>query len=102
MKTERQTVISASETVREPRRGEGAERPSKCLMSRRQFLLTSGATSFTVMVMLNPGAAHAQQVPATVATYPRKFIAKLSQLKQDVPVDFTYPDQGAYAESMLV
>ena len=102
MKTERQTVISAPGTVPEPRRGKGAERPRKCLMSRRQFLLTSGATSFTVMVTLNACTPNAQQIPATVATYPRKFIAKLSQLKQDVPVDFTYPDQGTYAESMLV
>ncbi len=73
-----------------------------CLMSRRNFLLTSGATTATVMVVLNAGPGLAQQVPATVATYPRKLVARLGELKQDVPVDFTYPDEGAYAESMLV
>jgi len=36
------------------------------------------------------------------ATFPRKFIAKLSDLKLDEPVDFTYPDEGAHAESMIV
>ncbi len=76
----------------------------KCLMNRRQFLLTSSAATATatVMVMINPGTPHAQQVPAVVASYPRKFIANLSELKQDEPVDFTYPDDGAYSESMIV
>jgi arsenite oxidase small subunit len=74
----------------------------KCLMSRRRFLLTSGATTFVVMVTLNAGTPYARNVPAQVATFPRKFVAKLSELRQDVPVDFTYPDEGAYSESMLV
>jgi len=78
-----------------------AEGPG-CLMSRRHFLLTSGAATFTVMVVLNPGTPHAATVPGLVATYPRKLVARLSQLRQDQPVDFTYPDEGAHAESMLV
>ncbi len=89
MKTQTRTTASA--------RGAG-----KCLMSRRNFLLTSGATTATVMVMINAGGAEAQQIPATIATYPRIKIAKLSALRQDVPVEFSYPDGGAYAESMLV
>lgn len=80
----------------------GGHARGTCLMSRRQFLLTSGVTTFTVMVVINAGTPYAQEVPAAVATYPRKFIVKLSELKQDVPVNFTYPDEGAYAESMLV
>jgi arsenite oxidase small subunit len=80
------------------------QRSHKCLMTRRRFLLTSGMASatFTVMVTLNPGTPLAQQVPAMVATYPRKLIANLSQLKQDEPIDFQYPDEGAYSESMVV
>jgi len=74
----------------------------KCLVSRRDFLLTAGVATFTVMITLNAGTPRAQQVPAAVATYPRKLIAKLSQLKVDQPVDFTYPDEGAYSESMVV
>ncbi len=73
-----------------------------CLMPRREFLLTSGIATFTVMVMLNGGTPLAQQVPAAVATYPRKFVARLSDLQTDVPLDFLYPDQGQYAESMIV
>lgn len=73
----------------------------KCLMSRRAFLLTSGTATATVMVTMNQDGAQAQ-VPATVATYPRKKIATLSGLVQDQPVDFDYPDEGAYATGMIV
>jgi arsenite oxidase small subunit len=73
----------------------------RCLVSRRNFLIASGVTT-TVMVTLNRGTALAQEVPATITTFPRKFIAKLSDLKLDEPVDFTYPDEGAHAESMIV
>ena len=76
--------------------------PGKCLMDRRSFLLTSGLTTATVMVAMTPGVADAQKVPAVVSTYPRKFVAKIGDLKPDVPIDFTYPDEGAYAESMIV
>jgi len=71
-----------------------------CLMNRRQFLLTSGITTTVVMIGI-PGLAEAQ-TPAVVATYPRKLIGKLSELAVDEPLDFTYPDEGQYAESMVV
>ncbi len=77
-------------------------RPGKCMMTRRRFLLTSGLATATVMVTLNAGTPFAHEVPGMVATYPRKLIAKLSALKDDVPIDFQYPDEGAYSESMLV
>ena len=77
-------------------------KPGKCLMSRRKFLFTSGISTATVMVAMNSGTAFAKDVPAQVATYPRKLIGKLSELKQDDPVDFQYPDEGAFSESMLV
>ena len=51
------------------------------------------------MVAVNPGEA---KTPAQVSTYPRKKIARLSELKTDVPVAFIYPDEGAYSECMLV
>ncbi len=73
----------------------------RCVMNRRSFLLTSGLTTATVMVMLNTGEGMAS-VPALVATYPKKLIAKLSDLRLDEPVDFEYPDEGAFAESMIV
>lgn len=80
------------------KKGSGAK---KCLMSRRSFLLSSGTATATVMVTMNTGGAQAQ-VPAQVATYPRKKIASLSALNLDEPVEFTYPDEGAFAEGMIV
>ena len=78
-------------------------KPGQCLMNRRSFLFTSGlTTAATVMVALTPGAAEADKVPALVATYPRRLVAKISDLKPDKPINFTYPDEGAYAESMIV
>lgn len=72
----------------------------RCLMNRREFLLTGGIATSVVMVGI-PGMPEAQ-TPAAVATYPRKFITKLSSLKVDEPFDFEYPDEGQYAESILV
>ena len=73
----------------------------KCLVSRRNFLITSGVTT-SVMVTMNAGTAMAEEVPAQVTTFPRKLIAKLSELKADEPLDFNYPDEGAHSESMIV
>ncbi len=73
----------------------------KCLLSRREFLLSSGTASAMVMVTMNTGGVEAK-VPAQVATYPRKKIASLSALKVDEPIEFEYPDEGEYANSMLV
>lgn len=73
----------------------------KCLVSRRNFLITSGVTT-TVMVTMNAGTAMAEEMPAQITTFPRKFIAKLSDLKADEPLDFNYPDEGAHSESMIV
>ena len=73
---------------------------SACLMTRRQLLLTGGIATSVVMVGI-PGMSEAQ-TPAAVATYPRKLIGKLSELETDVPLDFEYPDEGQYAESILV
>jgi len=75
---------------------------NKCMMTRRRFLLTSGVATATVMVTMGAGTPFAQQVPGTIATYPRKLVANLSALKNDEPVDFQYPDEGAYSQSMLV
>jgi len=74
----------------------------KCLVSRRSFLVGSGAATVTVMVTMNAGTADAKRVPAQITTYPRKLIGRMSRLKQDKPLDFNYPDEGTYSESMLV
>ena len=87
------------EQINGPAEAQKTARP--CLMNRRSFLLTSGVSTATVMVAMHTGEGLAQ-VPAVVATYPRKLIAKLSELKTDEPIDFSYPDEGAFAESMIV
>lgn len=71
-----------------------------CTINRRDFLFGTGAV--TVMVTLNFGPGEARETPALVSVYPRKLIGRLSQLKDDKPVDFTYPDDGDYSESILV
>ncbi len=73
----------------------------KCLVSRRNFLIGAGVTT-TIMITLDPGTPQAQQVPAQITEYPRKFITKLSSLKQDEPFDFSYPDEGEYSDNMIV
>ncbi|MCH8998860.1 MAG: arsenate reductase (azurin) small subunit [Proteobacteria bacterium] len=87
-----------------PESGKPAAGAHPCLLSRRDFLLTSGAATatFTVMVTLNPGTAYAEQVPAAVATYPRKLVGKLSELEVDQPLDFNYPDEELYSESLVI
>ena len=73
----------------------------QCIVNRRTFLLTSGIATATVMVAMHTSKGLAK-VPALVATYERKLIGKLSELKVDEPLDFSYPDEGAYSDSMLV
>lgn len=73
----------------------------KCLVSRRKFLIGAGVTT-TIMITLNPGTPQAQEVPAQITEYPRKFITKLSDLKLDEPFDFNYPDDGEFSDNMIV
>lgn len=72
----------------------------KCMMTRRSFLMTSGAATAvsTVGISLFPGTASA----AHVVGYPRKKIARLSQLKDNKPVDFSYPDGVKNNQCMIV
>jgi len=92
-------AILAAEKKHAIEQGKGS---GKCLISRRGFLLTSGAATSVVMLNLSGTDGAQAKTPAVVATYPRKFITKLSALAVDKPMDFTYPDEGAYAESMIV
>ena len=100
------TPETSTEQARKPKNDcmpdKSQQAAGKCQMSRRKFLLTSGITTATVMVAMNAGTSLAKEVPGVVATYPRKLIGKLSELMQDEPLDFDYPDEGAYAEAMVV
>ena len=77
----------------------------KCMVSRRQFLLYSGASAAavsTVSISLFPGTSEANTMKAKVLGYPRKLIAKLSDLKDHQPVNFNYPNDGPNTSCMVV
>jgi len=79
---------------------ESAKEHGKCMMNRRQFLMTGSATALsvsTISISLFPGKADAQ-----VMSYPRQHIAKMSELKENVPVDFNYPDNGPNSMAFVV
>lgn len=61
----------------------------RACMSRRQMLLSGGASVVLVSLGLFPGTTEAAQ--ALKASYPRQKIGSLSALKVGVPVDFNYP-----------
>ena len=85
--------------------GEKKSDHGRCMITRREFLLYSGATAATastISISLLPGSAHADQQKARVVGYPRKLIAKLSELKDNKPFDFNYPDDLANSQCMLV
>lgn len=74
-------------------------------LSRRNFLLLGGAGAVTILLgELFPGRILAQdeQRRGRFAAYPRKKIASCSQLVEDQPIDFQYPDDGPHAGSLLV
>ncbi len=81
--------------------GKGTGLRHACSMTRRRFLVLGSATAIatqTISLTLYPG----QEVKAEVATYPRKLIGKLSELKDHTPVAFSYPDDLANSSCMLV
>ncbi|MFQ5742915.1 MAG: arsenate reductase (azurin) small subunit [Acidobacteriota bacterium] len=77
---------------------------SSCL-SRRQFVLAGGAGAVAVLLGdLFPGRVLSQDENRTVrfAAYPRKRIGQLSELVDDHPLEFLYPDDGPHSISFLV
>lgn len=80
-----------------------AQEHGKCMVTRRDFLMYSGAASASVVALtLFPGSAMAMETNAKVTVYPRRKIAKLSELKSNTPFDFNYPDDGPNSQAMLV
>ncbi len=71
-------------------------------LSRRAFLLASG-TAATVTLLEGPmSLALGQGAALQKATYPRRLIGRLSQLKADQPEPFQYPWKDAHSANMLV
>ena len=69
----------------------------KLCVTRRGFLLAGGTAGAAVLLTV-PGLQW--PVWAKTAGYPRRKIAKVSQLEKDDPIDFEYPDGNSPA--MLV
>ena len=78
---------------------QSADRP--CL-SRRAFLLSS-STAISLTLLEGPlSLALGQGVLLQKATYPRKRIGRVRQMKVDQPVSFQYPWQDFNSTNMLV
>ncbi len=75
---------------------------ASCMVSRREFLFASALTVSTVMLPFSGFATSNQQAMAKVGTYPRRFIARLEDLKEHQPIVFEFPDSGPYASNILV
>jgi arsenite oxidase small subunit len=61
----------------------------RACMSRRQWLLSGGASVALISLGVVPSATEAAQ--ALEESYPRQKIGSLSALKEGIPVDFNYP-----------
>lgn len=87
------------------KKDDSAEAHGKCMLNRRKFLMYSGGTAAaasTVSITLFAGTAQAETRQARVQGYPRKLVAKLSELKDHTPVNFNYPDDGPNSQAMIV
>lgn len=84
---------------------EESEKDLLSCMSRRHFLLVGGGGAVSILLSeLFPGRVLAQDERrrGLYAAYPRKRIVKLSELVEDDPVEFLYPDDGPHSISYLV
>ncbi|HID45541.1 MAG TPA: arsenate reductase (azurin) small subunit [Chromatiaceae bacterium] len=84
------------------KKDETAADHGRCMLNRRQFLMYSGTAAVaasTISVSLFPGEAQAR---ARVVTYPRKKVARMSQLTDNQPLDFNYPDDGPNSQCFIV
>ncbi|MFQ5652563.1 MAG: arsenate reductase (azurin) small subunit [bacterium] len=72
-------------------------------LSRRQFLFYGAGTVSTLALSSIFGATAAFASEARLAKYSRRRIARLSDVQQDVPVEFLYPNNDpTYAQCFLV
>ncbi|MFQ5989877.1 MAG: arsenate reductase (azurin) small subunit [Candidatus Methylomirabilales bacterium] len=74
--------------------------PRLCL-SRRQFLL-AGGTAITTIALGDLAWAKGKGLALRRATYPRKLLGRVSQLRVDQPVPFVYPWDDAYSQNLLI
>jgi arsenite oxidase small subunit len=71
-------------------------------LTRRQFLIAGGGVTATVLLSsVFPATAFGDR-KVRLTTYPEKKIATLGQLKTNVPVSFSYPNNDLYSGSFAV
>jgi arsenite oxidase small subunit len=70
-------------------------------LSRRAFLI-AGGTAVTIVGLGPLAGAFAEGAALRVVSYPRKRLGRVSALRNDQPVPFTYPRDDSYSTSMLV
>ncbi len=81
------------------------ESHDSCMMNRREFMLFGSSaivSASTISLALLPGTSYAEQQKAQVVGYPRVKVAKLSELKENQPIDFQYPDKNTGSQCSLV
>lgn len=79
-----------------------SDTPKGPCLSRRDFLFGSGAAvAGTILLPALPGMG-GKALAAELARYPKKLIGKISKLKTNIPVNFSYPDDGSNSGSVLL
>lgn len=74
---------------------------SRPCLSRREFLL-AGGTALTVIALGDLAWAQGKGLALQHATYPRKLVGRVSQLKADQPVPFAYPWDDGHSRNLLI
>jgi len=78
------------------------EKKSCSCLTRRQFLLGTGGATATIVLAGFLGSSEGKTVVLQTTRYPRKKIAKLSDLKQDDPIFFRYPHDHYNCTNILI
>lgn len=78
------------------------ERKSCSCLTRRQFLLGTGGATATIILTGFLGSSEGRPVALQTTRYPRKKIARLSDLKQDAPISFRYPHDHYNCTNLLI
>ncbi|PCK07053.1 MAG: arsenate reductase (azurin) small subunit [Alteromonadaceae bacterium] len=99
------SIIHTSADQPEPSRADLAL--NRCHLSRREFLWAGALSVTATAISLSFGRAFAgstgeQTIQAEIAEYPRLAVCKLSELKNDEPLYFNYPDNEQNSNCMLV
>lgn len=82
------------------RRCEQSHNERLCL-SRRQFLL-AGGTAITLITLGDLAWATEKGLALQRASYPKRLVGRVSQLRADQPLPFAYPWDDAYSQNLLI